>query len=179
MKAGTEELARTLGEVIDTVDSMNSTDIGENEFRTTYLPLILAIHSGEKPQIQGWAYRTGSVYNGFRVISDSTGEILFTTPGIYVQNTLTIDAGFTPMLQDVANASRNKMSSENIYSEHLNSDKAKLHIGDSSTHLLGWYKIFARYGYKMARTDGTSTLPNKEVPVEKLPSLDWGEDEFA
>lgn len=178
MKAGSAELAQTLANVVETVDSMNSVDIGEHEFRTTYLPLVLAIHSGQHPQMHGWAYRTGSIYNGFRVISDSTGEVLYTTPGLHVQNELVIEGGFTPMLQDVGDAQKSKMPTDRVYAEHLNADKAKLHLTDSSEHLLNWYRIFARYGYKMARVDGSSTLEDN-APKKEAPKVDWGNDEFA
>lgn len=187
MKAGTAELGRTLAQVIENVDAMQSAVIKESEFKSTFLPLILSVHNGDRVNLHIWVYRTGSIFNGFTVVSDyNDDEILFKTPGVYVNTSFQVEQGFSSMLHDVADAQKLKLNTENVYANHLNPDKAKLVMDSGGQHLIDWYTIFARYGYKMQNVEDPSKpaqVDGNPSPVVSAPqpqsNLSWGDDEFA
>lgn len=186
MKAGTAELGRTLSNVIEQVDQMQSAVIRESEFKQTFLPLILSVHNGDRVNLHIWTYRTGSIFNGFTVVDDVTEAVLFKTPGVYVNSSFEVDEGFSSLLHDVADAQKLKLNTDHVYAQHLNNEKAKLKMDSGGQHLITWYKIFARYGYKMVDTSKESApvaVGNQGSPVvtpqPSTPQLDWSDDEFA
>ena len=179
MKAGTDELNQTLNNVISEVDRMSTANITESEFKNTYLPIILAIHNQQRPVLNGWVNKTGSIYNGFTVTEDDSDTVLFKTPGLFVESSFEIEAGLTSMISDLGHDHTLKLDPANTYAKHLNSDRAKLRLGDSGEHHIAWYRIFARFGYKMRNTTDDSVITVSATDNKPQTQLDWGDDEFA
>lgn len=179
-RANTEELNKLLGTVVETVDQMTKTEITEHDFAKNFLPVVLALHNGQEPVLAGWAARTGSIYNGFTVLSDDTGEEIFTTPGIYPNASFMVNGGMRNMMLDVSHAQKLKLDPTTAYGQHLNSDNAQLAMDSGGRHLIEWYRIFSRYGIRMVNTQ-TNKIEDNALSRTEAPTnmLDWDDNEFA
>ena len=156
----------------------------EAEFVKIYLPIILARHNGQRPSVCAWTNLVGNVFDGITVVNPQ-GEVLFVTPGLMVNPDFQVDAGFLSMIKDVSVAQSRHMNSDAEYGKHLNADRAKLKFEGAGDHIVDWYKIFARYGYKMV-TEGDNPASEVakaavETPVKSETKMVWddADDEFA
>lgn len=176
-----DELKEILEKPTKTNNTHLLTEITEDEFTDTYLPIVLALYNGQKPNVTNWTHRTGGVHLGFKVV-DRGGELLFITPGLFVNSSFSIENGFLNLMHELQNAYKLNHSTEHIFAKHLNKDKAKLNIeGGSANHQIAWYQILSRYNYKIKGLPETGR-PNTEKPkaeTQVSEELNWEDgDEF-
>lgn len=181
LRAGTAELSNTLDMVRDGIAQLNERTITESEFKRTLLQVALAFHSGDSSHLSWWVKYAGSIYNGITVIDDSTGGVLFNTPPMYTEASLTISCGLHAIISDAAHANSLNQSSDVIYQTAL--PKASvLEMAGGANQILNWYEIFNRYGYQM-----TPVTPAGEEEVAKTQEVDkveesvsaWGDGDLA
>lgn len=182
LKAGSAELNRTLDGVRSGVEAMSSRNITESEFKETLLQLALAFHSGvDNLDLGHWVARTGSVYNGVVVVDDNTGMPIFHTPGIFTAINLEISSGLHEIISEAGFNQSVNLPTDRIYREGLDKG-SRISMDNGARHILGWYEIFGRYGYKMTVVEDEEASPEVEQEIVKQtqpPVQDWGDGDLA
>lgn len=178
-KSNKAELKSLLDSVQSELDKKTSVRISETDFTSNFLPVVLAFHNNQQPVLAGWVERTGSIYEGFEVVDDTTGEVLYTTPGIYPNSSFSINGGMHKMMMDAGHAQKLHLDPSSAYAEHLNSEKAQLQLDSGAEHSIAWYRIFSKYGIKMVNTENKQIVDTGAQNKPKDDGLEWGDSEFA
>ena len=170
------ELAGELSKHLDNPTEL--AQVSEQEFIDTYLPIAAAYHSKQQFDTGYWVGMAGSVNNGL-IVTDSSGEPMFTTPPLITMASVRVETGFAQMIQEEAIAGKSGQNLSQVSAKYLNADTIRLSAPDNSANVIGWHKIFANYGYKMLSVSeaGEGEIVQDDTPVTQEVIRD-GEDEF-